>query len=405
MLFEQRSFPSLPANLKRIGIVNSMWAFLRGLQQENCIRREQRYYDTLAKQQGLIVPSEKSLNKALMKRFSQRGIDPPNIRKGAIHTFYCGGLDIWEEHNSLAAVKAFGPVSEFHLRQQGYRPNTSYWLKDRKDFNCELFKRIKRIHQRQTIHLFFTCATGYTFFPETIEAINRLGIITCGYHMDDRLFFRGQKINGQWAGPASIAAAFDVCLTNSAASRIKYVVEGGRPFFWPAGANPETFKPLNRPQEFEVSFVGSDYGRRVDWILWLRKKGINVKAFGPGWQNGTVSTEEMVRIYASSRVNIGFSGVGYSMKETCLKGRDFEVPMCGAVYLTCEQPDLHRVYEVGNEVVSYRSKEDCLAKIRYLLSDPERCDQIRRAARHRCYRDHTWEGRFQNLFKMTGLLP
>lgn len=403
MSFGQRSFPSLRRSLKSFNLVRSLWPFLRGRHQEIGILREQSYYETFAKQQGWIVPTEKSLAEALQKRFAQRGINPIGLKKGEIHTFYCGGLDIWEKHNSLAAVKVFGPVSEFHVRQQGYRPYTSHWLSDRDSFNRDLLERIKTIHQRQPIHLFFSCATGYTFLAETIAQISELGIITCGYHMDDRLLFRGNRIGGQWTGPASVTAFFDLCLTNSTASRIKYVVEGGRPLFWPAGANPEIFKPLNLPMAFEVSFVGSGYGRRAAWISWLRKKGVKVMAFGPDWPSGAISTQEMVEVYSRSHICLGFSGVGYSMREFCLKGRDFEVPMSGAVYLTCEQPDLHRVYKVGREVLAYGSREQCLEQIQRLLKSPGQCEQIRKAARARSLREHTWEQRFDMLFNIVGL--
>lgn len=400
MSLGQRSFLSLRIKLKSFKFVQSLWTFLRARQQEIGIRREQNYYETLAKRQGLIVPSEKSLAEALQKRFAQRGLNPIGLKKGGIHTFYCGGLDIWEEHNSLAAVKVLGPVSEFHVRQQGYRPYTSHWPSDRGRFNRDLLERIKTIHQRQPIHLFFTCATGYTFFAETIAQINELGIITCGYHMDDRLLFRGRRIGGQWTGPASVAESFDLCLTNSTASLVKYVVEGGRPFFWPAGANPEIFKPIKLAREFEVSFVGSGYGRRADWISWLRKKGVNVKAFGPDWPRGAISTQEMVEVYARSHICLGFSGIGYSMREFCLKGRDFEVPMSGATYLTSEQPDLHRVYNVGQEILTYGSREQCLEQIRRLLKNPDQCERIRKAARARSLREHTWEQRFNMLFNV-----
>ena len=112
----------------------------------------------------------------------------------------------------------------------------------------------------------------------------------------------------------------------------------------------------------------------------------------------------MVEIYNRSRINLGFSGIGYSMKEMCLKGRDFEVPMTGALYLTSEQPDVHRVYKVGEEVVTYRGKSDCLAKIRYLLDHEDESTSIRVAARQRCLRDHTWVRRFNDLLKLVNLL-
>lgn len=78
--------------------------------------------------------------------------------------------------------------------------------------------------------------------------------------------------------------------------------------------------------------------------------------------------------------------------------------MCGTLYLTSENPDVHLVYDIGREIVTYTTKEDCLAKIRYFLDHPEEAGAIRLAARERCLRDHTWEKRFERIFKMAGLL-
>jgi spore maturation protein CgeB len=109
-------------------------------------------------------------------------------------------------------------------------------------------------------------------------------------------------------------------------------------------------------------------------------------------------------VYASSRVNLGISGIGYSIREMCVKGRDFEVPMCGDVYVTGDQPDLSRVYEKGKEVFAYRDVDDCAKIIHRLLSNPGECEQARAAARARCVAEHTWERRFREAFDVLGVL-
>jgi len=231
-----------------------------------------------------------------------------------------------------------------------------------------------------------------------------MGIPTFGFHWDDKLSFRGELSEGRWSGPAAVASAYDLNLTNSPSSIIKYEAEGGLSIFWPEAANPEHFRPLDLPFEYDVSFIGDCYGYRPIMIEYLRRNGISVETFGPGWSNGSVSEKEMVEIYARSRINLGFGGIGYSMKEQCLKGRDFEVPMCGALYLTSDNPDLHLVYDIGREVVTYTTKEECLTKIHYLLDRPEEAMAIRKAARTICLREHTWERRFESIFKLAGIL-
>jgi spore maturation protein CgeB len=246
--------------------------------------------------------------------------------------------------------------------------------------------------------------SGWHISPEAIKTINQMGIATCAFWWDDRLSFRGSIQGGRYSGSESLASAYDLNLTNASDAVVKYLVKGGLAMFWPEGANPEHFRPLNLPFKYDVSFVGACYGQRPAYINYLRRHGIKLEVFGPGWPNGRVSEDEMVEIYNRSRINLGFSGIGYSMDEMCLKGRDFEVPMTGALYLTSEQPDLHRVYKVGKEVVTYHGKSDCLARICYLLDHEDESKSIREAARERCVRDHTWVQRFHKVFLMMGLL-
>jgi len=160
--------------------------------------------------------------------------------------------------------------------------------------------------------------------------------------------------------------------------------------FWPEGTNPDVYKPDDLPFEYDVSFVGQKYGWRPRFIKKLRRYGINVTTFGTGWENGPLSVEEMIKLYSKSRINLGFSEVRFSRKLMCLKGRDFEVPMSGGLYLTQDNPELSLVYEVGKEIVTYKDGKDYAEKIKWLLADHKKADSIRKAAREKALKEHTW---------------
>ncbi|MCK4500348.1 glycosyltransferase, partial [Candidatus Babeliales bacterium] len=174
--------------------------------------------------------------------------------------------------------------------------------------------------------------------------------------------------------------------------------------FWPEAAHPDIHKPYDLQFEYDVSFVGGKYGWRPKFIARLQKMGVNITCFGNGWENGPLSDEEMVKLYSRSRINLGFAGVGHSKKLMCLKGRDFEVPMSGGLYLTQDNPELSLVYNVGKEILTYRNEKDCVQKIKWLLDHPDEAANIREAGRIRVLKDHTWEKRFLDIFKITGLL-
>ncbi len=96
-------------------------------------------------------------------------------------------------------------------------------------------------------------------------------------------------------------------------------------------------------------------------VNYLKKNGINVKCFGSGWEAGSLPSDEMIKIYSQTRVNLGFGYVGFS-SDQCLKGRDFEVPSCGAVYLTSYNENLPRVYKIREEIETYLDFKDCVKK-------------------------------------------
>ena len=61
---------------------------------------------------------------------------------------------------------------------------------------------------------------------------------------------------------------------------------------------------------YDVSFVGSMYGDRAEWIAALRASGIAVSCFGHGTENGVVDATEIPKILRASRISLNFSGPG-----------------------------------------------------------------------------------------------
>lgn len=174
--------------------------------------------------------------------------------------------------------------------------------------------------------------------------------------------------------------------------------------FWPEAAHPDVHRPYDVPFEFDVSFVGACYGRRPAFMRHLARRGIKVACFGKGWPNGPLDDENMIKLYSRSRINLGFSSIGYAKRLMCLKGRDFEIPMSGGLYLTQHNPELDLVYRVGEEILTYRGAEDCAATIRSLLDNPSRAAEIRAKGRARALREHTYETRWTEVFKLAGII-
>jgi spore maturation protein CgeB len=77
--------------------------------------------------------------------------------------------------------------------------------------------------------------------------------------------------------------------------------------------------------------------------------------------------------------------------------------MSGALYCTGYMDELAEHFEPDKEVLIYRNQDELLDKVRHYLAHPEEAERIRQAGHARALRDHTYQHRFQSLFRTIGL--
>ncbi len=381
--------------IKEVPFLNRTNAIVKARIQEKKAAAEVVYYCRKASEGGMKLPESELLAQSVRQRLEQRGINLTPKHKGDLHIFLAFGLSNWESVLPIA-LAPFGRVTTFSWQSGGFFRRSEDWLKWRESLNSEMLSAFKKAQAEQPVDVMIGYLSDFNTKKDTLLEIGRNGVIIFNFCWDDKLYFNGSL--------KRIVSAVDLNLTNAPDSVFKYMVEGGLAMFWPEAAHPDVHKPYDLPFEYDVSFVGGKYGWRPRFIKKLRKMGIEVTCFGNGWENGPLSEEEMVKLYSRSRINLGFAGVGHSKKLMCLKGRDFEVPMSGGLYLTQNNPELLLVYDVGKEIMTYRDEKDCTEKIKWLLENPDEADKIRKAGRMRALKDHTWEKRFSDVFKIAGLL-
>jgi spore maturation protein CgeB len=270
--------------------------------------------------------------------------------------------------------------------------------------NNDLINRTKQWIKEDFIDVIFAYLSGETVTPETVKGMASLGVPLVNMSLNDKEAFVGKIKNDQAMGSRDICRYFDICWTSTKDALEKYCVEGALPIYLPEGANPEIHKSYDLEKKIAVSFVGQCYGNRPEIIRKLELMGIHAEAYGYGWPRGPLSSEEKVRMYSKSKINLGFGGVAGHKDTYCLKGRDFEIPMSGGLYLTEYHPELAGCFELGKEIVTYKDMEDLVKKIRYLLSNPEKSEEIRKRGTKRAHSEHTWEMRFEKLFSLMGLI-
>jgi spore maturation protein CgeB len=176
---------------------------------------------------------------------------------------------------------------------------------------------------------------------------------------------------------------------------------GGNAWFAPHAADPERYRPISCEKSLDVVFVGGCNRVRLDIVSGLSRY-FNVSAFGRGWPAGSVSFDETIQLFSRSRVVLGIGGIGHSFAIQMIKGRDFEVAMCGATYVTSAYSEVAECFDVGREIACYLSLEDCVEVVAKLLDDSELRTSMGHAARARSVRDHTWDRRVRSLFDLFG---
>ena len=77
--------------------------------------------------------------------------------------------------------------------------------------------------------------------------------------------------------------------------------------------------------------------------------------------------------------------------------RLFEATGVGSCLITDWKENLSDIFEPESEVVTYRSAEECVEKVRWLLDHPKEREQIAAQGQARTLKDHTFARRAELL--------
>ena len=164
------------------------------------------------------------------------------------------------------------------------------------------------------------------------------------------------------------------------------------------------FWNLQPAHDIDVSFLGQHKRARARAVNALREAGIEVKTFGTGWPSGRVSHEEMLRIFARSKINLNLNdrpGLGepaslariflkksinrlvpdlhifqntkayLHIKNPHIHARPFELAGCGAFVISGWAEGMEQYYEPDREMVFYHSTKELVEKTKMYLARPE----------------------------------
>lgn len=319
-------------------------------------------------------------------------------------------------------------------------------------FSQQMVDTFRAEQARRPFDLVFAYLMDGMVDPAAIDAIRRSGVPTANFSCNNA---------HQFDLVDEISPHFDVNLHAERDARAKFLAVGATPLWWPMASNPTYFKPVDVPRTLEAAFVGANYALRARYVVHLLQNQVDVHVYGPGWLTGDLSRrraltkryyflaqaalspsaqrrvwasakleeldfrssvarrfpanvhapvtdEELVALYSRSHVSLGFLEVydGHDPTRPItqhLHLREFEAPMCGALYCTGYLDELAVHFEPDKEVVVYRNQHELLDKVRYYLAHPAAAAAVRAAGLRRALADHTYQHRYRTLFRELGL--
>lgn len=364
--------------------------FLKGVYQSLQIRLPLFFYKLVGYSKSQVYLTKEKL---AAKKFEWQ-------KKGKIKVFTIFSISNWESV-FLDPLSDFGVVHHFSWpNQKIFFSNKYEWYEYHTKVNKDLTTEFDHFYSQTCNILVFIYASDFSISEATMRYLNRPNVLIVSFCWDDLLYFKG-KVKGQPVGISKLSKMVDINLTMSPEAIPRYNFYGSPCFFWSAVplydiASDEVHQVAS-DSSFYVLFVGSKYGWRADFIGKLVKAGIDVHCYGAGWDNGPLSQEEMKLAIQKAPVTLGFANIGYTKKCTTIKGRDFEVPLYGGLYLTQYSEGLSRYYQPGKEVLTYRNFSECLKQLYIIKHNREITNAIRIAGHQKAVVYGSWQSRFAYL--------
>lgn len=304
--------------------------------------------------------------------------------------------------------------------------------------------RLWEVAKAENAALMFTALFADELDPAVVRRISEeTDTTTVNWFCDDH--WRFESFSRRWA------PCFNWVITTDREALPKYAGIGyNKAILSQWACNHFLYRKLDLALEYEVTFVGQPHSDRRQVVDRLRAEGVDVRAWGQGWDAGRLSQDEMIAVFNQSRINLNLSNSscprqaperlsfaplrwgghlarllphGEQVVERAkgrlgrrvvreaapaayfgqIKGRNFEVPGCGGFLLTEPVAHLEDYYSLGNEVVCFDDEDALVAQVLYYLDHEQERQAIAQAGYERTVREHTYERRFAEIFRRIGL--
>jgi spore maturation protein CgeB len=389
--------------LKQIALFRRANAALKNVQLEWRSRHMARTYA-----QRLRTPVDVSISHArgmVAARMASAGVTGLQHLNRPPTLFLVGTEYEQERAGFIQGLSKWGPVVPLQTAEGRYGLRPSVGTFDRatiEENSRQLIEQVDAARLQRPIDLLIGTMVAQYVSASALQHVRTKGIPVLNIAMDDRLSDHWGTHGGVRLGAIGLAHAVDLVLQTTAEYVPRYLIEGCPAVFWPFGSDPDWFRPSS-DKRYDVCFVGNNYGWRSELIRQIEASGVQVQSYGRGFPNGHINAEGVARVLGESRIVLGVGTVAHSKRIVTLKLRDFDGPMSGSLYVTTDNPDLHGLFAVGTEIVTYSSPRHCVRLLEYYLQHDEEREAIAAAGRRRAVRDHTWERRVGEALELIGL--
>lgn len=292
----------------------------------------------------------------------------------------------------------------------------------------EMNKKLIRVIEEREPDLLFCFLFTDEIKPETIGHITtKTSTKTFNWFADDH--WRFPIYSRHWA------PLFSAASTTDSRAVEKYKSIGIKVIKTQWAANTLMYRSKSSGQNYNISFIGKNYGSRGQTIRFLQRQGLPATGYGKDFDGGVISQENMLEIFSGSKINLNFTESYFSWPKQLaklfvrkesgkyrpniqhllsniqsfmgarrpqIKGRTFEVPACGGFLLTGGADNLGDYYVDGKEIAIFKDKDDLVEKCKYYLTHETERIAIANAGYQRTLKDHTYEKRFTEIFKAMG---
>lgn len=221
-----------------------------------------------------------------------------------------------------------------------------------------------------------------------------------------------------------IAKKADYVFTTTTECIKEYKKHGVKAHLLMFACNPDFHKKgkYNKDYDIDLALAASCYHwptRKLGYKIILdaaKESGCSIKVWGAGWQKepcqkilgnpnyfcGYFPNGQLPSLCTSTKIILGVQCDGSSMTQTSM--RPYEVLGCRGFHLTQWTKATVNIFKENEHLVTARTKEEALEKIKYYMKHPAYRNKIARQGQEYVYNNHTYKHRVRDdIFPVLGI--